>query len=90
LNKGGKLIDFKLNREGVEALMKSPQMQARLLQTAENVRANVGGEGYEVTSGMHKKRAVANVYAATPEAYHHELKHNTLLKAAGAKPNNKK
>ena len=76
-------IRFELNGEGVRELMKSPEMQEVLRGHAQN-KAAEAGDGYE--SGVHigQKRAYANIYPGTREAYYDNLDNNTLEKVIRA------
>ena len=72
-----------LNLKGINELMKSKEIQGALHEAGQAV-AQVAGEGYESSTHLASFVAIENVYAATEDAYFHELKHNELLKAAGA------
>lgn len=76
---------LELNGEALEALLKSEEVRGALDGIAEKI-AESAGDGYEVGSADDKvltTRAIATVYAATPEAKQDNLENNTLLKAAG-------
>ena len=74
-------IKFELNRDGVRALMQSPEAQALMLEKAEQIRDRCPNVGYEADVKVGKTRAVAMVKAATFEAKQDNLENNTLLKA---------
>lgn len=74
-------IKFELNRDGVRALMQSPEAQALILEKAEQIRDRCPDVGYEADVKVGKTRAVAMVKAATYEARQDNLENNTLLKA---------
>ena len=71
---------FELNKAGVRELLKSAEMQS-VLDGYAKAAANRAGEGYDAEVHLGKKRAYANVYAATPEAKRDNLDNNTLLKS---------
>lgn len=71
-------VRFELDRAGVRALMRSPEMQAVLKARADTVKDRCG-DGYEAYVAT--TRAVAVVETATPQAVDDNSAHNTLLKA---------
>lgn len=71
---------FKLNRNGIASLMKSPEMQNILTTHATSIRSRCG-DGYEQDIFVGKNRANAMVSAKTYKAKRDNLKNNTLLKA---------
>lgn len=71
-------VRFELDRAGVRALMRSPEMQAVLKARADTVKDRCG-DGYEAYVAA--TRAVAVVETATPQAVDDNSAHNTLLKA---------
>lgn len=74
---------FKLNLSGLNALMKSAEMQAVLNSAASQI-ASAAGSGYEVeTAHPISFVAIAAVHARTYEARRKNSENNTLLKAAG-------
>ena len=64
-------LDFRLNREGVRTLMRSPEMKAVLKDRADTVKDRCGD-------------VVAVVETVSPQAYNDNSAHNTLLKAVGS------
>ena len=74
---------FELNLQGLNELMKSPQMQAKL-QAAGQAVANAAGAGYAASVHTADYVAIANVYPDTPEAARENYDDNTLLKALGS------
>lgn len=76
-------VQFKLNLSGLNALMKSSEMQAVLNSAASQI-ANAAGDGYEVEDA-HPIRfiSIAAVHARTAAAKRENNENNTLLKAAG-------
>ena len=73
-------IEIVLVSEGVQALLKSPEMMAQCKQLAQGI-ASRAGEGYQVTTYTGKTRVNASVIAATNAAKRDNMKNNTLLKA---------
>lgn len=73
-------VRIKLHSAGVRALLKSAEMQSILNEQAAAAAARCG-DGYESRVGVAKKRAVADIYPATPEARRDNYKNNTLEKA---------
>lgn len=80
------MAKFKLNRQGVRELMKSPEMQVVLNKKAQEVAkiANTSASGYVVDTYTGKTRANASVYAKTSKARKDNYKNNTLLKSLGS------
>ena len=75
-------VRFKLNRQGVRELMRSPEAMSVVTDQANQIQSRCG-EGYEVTTMVGKTRAIASVFAATVEARRDNYYNNTLLKARG-------
>lgn len=73
---------FELNPAGVVELLQSPEMQGILANIA-SAKAAEAGEGYNSAVHVGAKRAYANVYAETHEAFVDNLHNNTLLKVVG-------
>ena len=71
-------VRFELDRAGVRALMRSPEMQAVLKARADTVKDRCG-DGYEAY--VAQTRAVAVVETATRQAVDDNSAHHTLLKA---------
>jgi hypothetical protein len=78
----GKKIDFELNLAGLNELMKSPEMETILRETAEAVAQSCDGE-YAASVHQASYVAIANVYPASKDEYWRNLKTNVLLKALG-------
>lgn len=76
--KGG--IEIVLIDEGVQALLKGPEITAQCKQLAEGIAARAG-DGYEVTTHVGRTRVNASVFAVTNAAKRDNMKNNTLLKA---------
>ena len=82
-------VKFDLDLQGLNALMKSPEMQSVLQQTGDAVASratamasNAKAE-YEAVTYPIRWIAVTNVRCANSEAIRENLKNNTLLKALG-------
>lgn len=75
-------VYFVRNPSAFAELMKCPEMQDILRDTAETVRGRCG-DGYEVSVYIGENRANASVVAETPEAKQDNWNNNTLLKALG-------
>lgn len=75
-------VNFKLNRSGVRALLRSQEAMNIVTSYAYSIRSKAG-EGYEVTYMVGKNRVNASVAAMTPEARRDNYENNTLLKARG-------
>ena len=71
-------VKIDLNRAGVRALLRSPEMQAVLRDRADTVKDRCG-DGYE--SYVAPTRAVAVVETVSQKAYDDNSANNTLLKA---------
>lgn len=77
-------VKFKLNLPGMNALMKSAEMQG-ILNHAASAIANAAGEGFETeTAHPISFVAIASVRAESFEARRRNLQENTLLKAKGS------
>lgn len=75
-------VVFKLNREGVRQLLNSAEMVDILEEYGSQALARCdSGYNYSVSAGTGKTRAHANIKADDYEAYYHNLKTNTLIKA---------
>lgn len=74
-------VKIELNRAGVRALMRSPEMQAVLKDRADTVKDRCG-DGYE--SYVAPTRTVAVVETTSTAAYNDNSANNTLLKAVSS------
>lgn len=72
-----------LNREGVRALLRSPEVQADLARRAAAI-AEAAGPGHETDSDVGKTRARAWVWTATRAARRAEATSRTLTSAIDA------
>lgn len=81
-------IKVRLNLAGVNAMMRSPEVQAALQDAGDAVARQASdmgrGAAYEASTHLARWVAITNVYPASQEAAHDNFAHNTLLKAAGA------
>lgn len=73
---------LELNSEGIQALLKSPEVQADLMRRA-RVIAAAAGPGHRVELDINPKRARAVVITDTLEARLSEAKYRTLTRAVG-------
>lgn len=83
-----KLTKLKLNLAGVNQVMRSSGVQARLESEAKEIatRANAGltdSKGYEARSYVQRYVAVARVGTSDMASRRHESKTSALLKALG-------
>lgn len=70
---------FELNKAGVMALLKGPEMQG-ILKSYADQKAAQAGPGYIATPHMGQRRAYVNIHPGTKEAAHDNWDHNTLVK----------
>lgn len=75
-------VRVELNDKGVQALLKSTEMQ-QILDTFGRQKAMQAGDGYSSETHVFTKRAVCNVFPDTKEAAHDNYENNTLLKVIG-------
>lgn len=73
-------VKIKLNRKGVRALLRSPEMLEICKEHADAARGRLG-EGYEVTTHTGRNRVNAQIHAKTHAAYKENAQNNTILKA---------
>lgn len=79
--------NFKLDIKGLNALMKSPEMQAVLDEKGAEVQARAEAAAQDPDARYSRDKWVGNFIAASqvradnPEALHENLRNNTLLKA---------
>lgn len=74
-----KLLEFKLNKQGVRELLRGQSMQDVLRGYADQ-KVQEAGDGYAAEVHVGKNRAYANIYPETKEAYFDNLDNNTLEK----------
>lgn len=74
-------VTIELDRAGVRALLRCPEMQGLLKDRADTIKDRCG-EGYEAY--VASTRAVAVVETASRHAVDDNSAHNTLLKAVGS------
>lgn len=77
-------IKLKLNNKGVQALLKSEEMQTVVKKYAMSVRARCG-DGYETDTYIGNRKCMASIWADSLEAKKNEMDNNTLIKALGGK-----
>lgn len=75
-----KKTEFKLDRDGVAALMKSDEMQKILNEHASDIASRCG-DGFKQDLHIGRYRANAMVRAFSRKAKKRNLEENTLLKA---------
>lgn len=71
---------FKLNKEGVRALLTSEEMMDVCNEYASRAMASLG-DGYETTTHTGKNRVNVEIAAVTYKARKDNAKNNTILKA---------
>lgn len=76
-------VTVKLNRAGVQALLKDPRILADLRRRADAI-ARAAGEGHTVDAQIGRTRARAEVVTDTFEAKHAEATRRTLTSAIDA------
>ena len=74
-------VRIKLNTKGVGELLKGQDMQNALSEIAEGIKQRAGGDGYEVSNFVGRKRANASVVATTQKAIIANNENNTILKS---------
>lgn len=75
-----KKVEFKLNSAGVKQLLKSAEMQAGIMQIANQAVSRLG-DGYVAEQRSYPERTGAAVKAESFRARKENLKMNTILKA---------
>lgn len=73
-------VEFKLNLQGLNELMKSPEMQAVLDEAGDRVCA-IAGDGYVTSSRTGNYIGFCNIYPDDSKAAKDNSQNNTLLKA---------
>lgn len=73
-------LQIELNSKGIIELLKSSEIEDVLKELANDVQQRAG-EGFHVETAKGKKRVNVKIKPSSPQAYHSNLKHNTLLKA---------
>ena len=80
-------VKIELNLEGINELMKSPEIQASLEAAGAAVAAQAsdiaGGAAYDHSVHLADWVAIENVWPADPAARRDNLDNNTLIKAVG-------
>ena len=75
-------FELKLNDEGIQYLLKGPEMQGILADIGRQ-RANAAGSGYASDVHVFQKRAAVHIFPTTYEAAQNNYEYNTLLKVVG-------
>ncbi len=76
-------VDFKLNINGLQEIMKSGEMQSALSEAGAAV-ANAAGDDYGYRVHTASFVSLCNVYPESKKAAKDNYEKNSLLKAAGA------
>lgn len=73
---------FKLDKKGVSALLSSEEMKKIIEEHGNNALSKCDSDyKYELKVGVGRTRVHANINCGDYEAYYHNLKSNTLVKA---------
>ena len=75
-------VRVQLNSAGVQALLKSPEVQKMCEGLAKQALQTLG-DGYTSDTRMGGRRVRVEIRADTPHAYYSNRKHNHILKAVG-------
>lgn len=75
-------FELVLNDEGIQELLKGPEMQS-ILADIGRAKATACGAGYESEVHVFQKRAAVHIYTADYEAIQDNYDNNTLLKVVG-------
>jgi len=81
-----KKVEIRLNLPGINAVMKSPEIQKAVQAAGDAVASGASGmdgEAYAATTHLANWIAVTNVFPNSKEAAHSNFRDNTLLKAMG-------
>lgn len=73
-------VKIVLNKEGVRALLKSPEVEKMCMDIANQTVAKCG-EGYEAQVRHYPERTAAAILPMTYQAKKDNLENNTILKA---------
>lgn len=76
-------VKFKLNLPGLNKLMKSSEMQSKLLEAGKAVAGSAGGD-YAAEVHTASFVSISNVYPDSKRAANENFRQNTLLKAIGS------
>ena len=77
-------VRLEINSEGIQAVLKSPEVQELLRSKAERIAAAAGGDGFEVDARVGATRARASVVTASKAARKAEAEDRALTKAIDA------
>ena len=75
-------FELKLNDEGIQYLLKGPDMQG-ILSGIGRQKASAAGTGYSSEVHVFQKRAAVHIFPASYEAAQDNYENNTLLKVVG-------
>ena len=75
-------FELKLNDEGIQYLLKGPEMQG-ILSGIGRQKASAAGTGYTSEVHVFQKRAAVHIFPSTYEAAQDNYENNTLLKVVG-------
>lgn len=81
-----KKVEIRLNLPGINAVMKSPEIQKAVQAAGDAVASSASsmeGEDFAATTHLANWIAVANVFPNSKKAAHANFERNTLLKALG-------
>lgn len=73
---------LELNDEGIQYLLKGPEMQGILADIGRQ-KANAAGAGYESDVHVFQKRAAVHIFPTDYESAKDNYENNTLLKVVG-------
>ena len=76
-------VKFELNLQGLNELMKSPEMQAALDEAGARV-ASIAGSDYATSAKTGRWIGFCNVFPNSRRAAHENFQDNTLIKALSA------
>jgi hypothetical protein len=76
-------VRIEMNSKGMQALLKSSEVQDDLKERANRIAA-AAGKGFEVQNTVGKTRAHSSVNSMTPEAWRAEAKDKKLTRAIDA------
>lgn len=73
-------VKVKLNRSGIQALLKSSETEAVIKSEAERIASNAG-RGYSTDTKQMPGRVIASAFTADADAMKDNLENNTLLRS---------
>lgn len=75
-------VKIVLNSQGIQRMLKSPEVQALISEKVNNV-AQRAGDGFVGDVRIGRRRTVGRVHATSLKAHKKNMKNNILLKALG-------